>query len=113
MSDPKEVETDIREFLIKYPHMSHEDRIKYLMAVFDKHFIFQKLDYVLTYHDFFDIVSSAKQRYPQLKTPMMISKRDINGHDLAHVALIESIVSFLYSRELLKKMIKFDYTDRK
>jgi len=114
MSNKEEVEREILEYLEKADNLHYNDRLRYLKALFDKHFLFTKLDHVMTYHNFHDIVSDAKSRYVNLITPMQISGRNIAGSDLAHVALIEAVIMSLNGAGLLKKLVILDYTrDRK
>lgn len=111
MSDREQVEREIREFLEKADNLTRDDKIKYLRALFEKHFEFQKLDHLVNYYDFHYIVSCAKSNYLQIKTPALISRKHLSPHETAHVAMIQAVVGYLNQKGLLRKLIKFDFTE--
>jgi hypothetical protein len=113
MSDKDQVDREIREYLQKESNLTSDDKLKYLRALFEKHFEFQKLDHLLNYHDFHDIISYAKTKYLHIKTPALISNRHLYPSEVAHAAMIESILSHLNSKGLLKKVVKIHYTDER
>lgn len=109
MSDKEQVEREILEYLAKEPNLSRDDKARYLRALFNKHFEFEKLAYMINYHDFHDIVSNAKGGYLQVKP--RISSRNLYPTEIAHAAMIQSVISHLNSKGLLKKFVKIDFTE--
>lgn len=69
-------------------------------------------NHTITNRDFFNIVSNAKKSYATVKLPITISKKQLEPNDTPHVVMIEAFISYLSKMNLLKKTIKFDYTDR-
>lgn len=110
MSD-SQIEKDLREYLEKESNLRREDRLKYLMAIFDKHFTFNKLDHLATRHDIFQVISMAKSVYASFSLPMYISQKKMDNSELTPVAIIESFTNYLNKHNLLKKLVKIDYTD--
>jgi hypothetical protein len=111
MSDPQQLDREIREYLEKEPNLRREDRIAYLKAMMNKHFEFNKLDHMVTSHDLFDIMSGAKQHYSQRALPFRVSRKQVDSGEATSVSIIESFVSYLNKMHLLKKAVKIDYTD--
>lgn len=110
MSDPQQIEKDIREYLEKEPNLRREDRLQYLRVLFDKHFSLNKLDHVVNYSDFQSIISGAKSAINNLNVPLTVTRKRIESYELANVAMIEAVVSYLNKNQLLKKQVKFDFT---
>lgn len=108
MSDPQQLDRELREYLEKEPNLRREDRLIFLKSIFHKHLEFTKLDHVVNNRDLFDIISTAKSEYSKLNLPLHISKKRVEATDLAHVAMITSIVGYLNRMSLLKKTVKFD-----
>jgi len=111
MSDPQELDRELREYIEKEPNLRREDRLAYLKAVYNKHLEINKLEHVVNSGDLFDIIATAKGNFFKLKLPMQISSKKIENGDLTHIALIESVISYLNSMNLLKKLVKLDYRD--
>lgn len=111
MSEPQPIEKDLREYLEKEPNLRREDRLLYLKTIFDKHFTVSKLDHMLTNRDLFDIVSDAGANFSSQRLPMSISKKQVEQSAFRHVATIEAFISYLNRMNLLKRLVKFDYTD--
>lgn len=111
MSDPQQVEKDIREYLEKEPNLRREDRLHYLRAIFDKHLTFNKLDHLITISDLKHIISNSKNSFTNANLPMCISKKTVDNSELTSVALIEALTNYLNKNHLLKKLVKLDYTD--
>lgn len=111
MSNKEQVLREIIQYLDKADNLHYNDKLKYLQAMFDKHFVFDKLEHVLSYNDVFKIITDAKVNYTNLKTPMKISGRDVAGPELAHVAMIQSVITNLNAFDILKRLVKFDWKD--
>lgn len=112
MSDPKQIEQELREYLEKEPNLNRADRLAFLQTIFNKHLEVTKLEHVVTYRDFFNIVSEAKRGYTKVQLPITLSRKEVAPNDTAHVVMIESFISYLSKMNLLKKVVKFDRTDR-
>jgi len=112
MGDPEQIERDIREYLEKEPNLRREDRIKYLKALFNKHLEIDKLEHVINYGDLFEIISHAKNVQTNARLPMKITRKPIDSSEVPNISLFESFISYLNKMHLLKKLVKFDYTER-
>lgn len=111
MSDPNEVERDLREYLEKEKNLHRQDKLEYLRLLFDRHFQMKKLDHLITKNDLFGIISGAKSEYNNISLPLHISGRKVDTSELTAIAMIEAVVSYLNKNHLLKRLPKLDYTD--
>lgn len=111
MSELEQIERDLKEYLAKEPNLKREERLRYLLNVFDKHFTFRKLEHVINHHDLFNIVARSKSAFASMVMPTYVTKKKIDSTDASAIAMIESIVSYLNQHDLIKKVPKIDYTD--
>ena len=111
MSNPEQLERELREYLEKEPNLGRNERFIYLKAIVDKHLEFGKLEHVVNSNDFINIINDSKVKYGGLKLPMKISRIRVDSSDLPHVAMIEAFVSYLNRMHLLKKLVKFEITE--
>ncbi len=111
MSDPQQLDRDLREYLEKEPNLKREDRLAYLKNMLHKHLEFTKLDHMLNSGDLFEILSGAKNNYTNLRVPVRITRKELEPGQLPHIAVMESLIGYLNRNHLLKKLVKFDYTD--
>lgn len=111
MSDPQQIEKDLKDYLEKEPNLRREDRFNFLKAIFDKHFEIHKMEHVINAGDLFEMLSSAKGGYANHRAPMFISRKRIESSESVHVSVIESFITYLNKNKLLRKFIKFDYTE--
>lgn len=111
MSDSQQIEKDLREYLEAEGNLRREDRLRYLKAIFDKHFTLSKLDHMITRNDFLGIVSSSKSAYNHLNLPINVSNKKIDNSELTTLAMIEGFTAYLNKNHLLKKLVRLDYTD--
>lgn len=111
MSNPEQLDRELREYLEKEPNLRRDERIVFLRAIVNKHLEFNKLEHVVNSVDFSNIVSNSKVEYVKLRLPMKISRRQVDNSDLPHVAMIESVISYLNQNHLLKKLVKFEITE--
>jgi hypothetical protein len=111
MSNKEQVYREISDYLDKADNLTDNDKRKYLMALFEKHFEFEKLDHLLNYHDFHDIISNAKSNYNNIK--LEISGRQLYPSEVPQVAIIEAVAMHLNGKGLLRKIVKIDYRGRK
>jgi hypothetical protein len=111
MSDPQQIEKDLREYLEKEPNLRKADKLAYLQLLFMKHFGFNKLTHMINKRDLGDVISGAKQTYVNLPTNAAISGISVDKSELPNVAVIEAFINYLNRNSLLIKPIKFDFTD--
>lgn len=111
MSDPQQLDRELREYLEKEPNLRREDRLVYLNLIFNKHLEISKLEHIVNSHDLFDIISGAKAAYTRFYLPIKITRKQVDNSDIANVAVIESTLSYLNKLNLLKRLVKFDYTE--
>lgn len=110
MSNKEQVFREISDYLEKADNLTDNDKRKYLMALFEKHFEFEKLDHLLNYHDFHDIISNAKANYNNVK--LELSGRQLYPSEVPQVAIIEAVAMHLNGKGLLRKLVKIDYRSR-
>jgi hypothetical protein len=111
MSSLEQVEQELREYLDKEPNLRRQDKLVYLRAIFDKHLTLSKLEHELNYFDFHEILCGAKIAYSNLRLPMRISRKPIDGSEVPNVAMIESVMSYLNKHSLLKRLVRIEYTE--
>jgi len=111
MSDPQQLDRELREYLEKEPNLRREDRLVYLKAIMGKHLEFSKLEHVVNKGDLFEIISGAKSTCTTQRMPVRISRKQIDSSETTHVCIMESFISYLNRMHLLNKLVKFDYTD--
>lgn len=111
MSELQEIERELREYLQKEPNLKREDRLEYLMSIVSKRIKINKLDHLINNSDYFKILSNAKSNYINMKLPVRISSKELEANDAIHVAVVESMLAYLNKNNLLKKFVRFDYTE--
>lgn len=111
MTNKESVDKDLREYLAKADNLRNEDKLNYLRTLFDKHFVFTKLEHLITRNEFSNIVSQAKTVYSNQSLRPHISGRRLDQTELPHVAMIESFISYLNRNDLTKRQVSFQYTE--
>lgn len=111
MSELQEIERELREYLEKEPNLRRDDRLTYLMSIVNKRTKISKLDHLINNADYFKILSQAKNNYISMKLPVRISYKELEANDALHIATVESVLMYLNKNNLLKKFVKFDYTE--
>lgn len=111
MANPQQIERDLREYLEKADNLRNEDRFKYLKTIFEKHFGTEKLDHMIIRHDLFQIISTAKSVFSNMKPNPDLSGKPVDKCDIPNMAVIEAFISYLNKNNLLNKGVKFDFTD--
>jgi hypothetical protein len=66
---------------------------------------------LITKKDLDKIVSDAKRNMASMSFPLQVSKLDVESRDFATVAILESVLMHLNSRELLIGSVSVEYTD--
>jgi hypothetical protein len=113
MANPEQIEQELREYLALEKNLRLEDRLKYLMAIVNKHFATDKIDHLVNYSELNDIIGYAKSSWVQTTLPMEISRREVHSNDVNYVLVMEAFISYLNRNKLLKKLVKFDHLRRK
>lgn len=111
MSDPQQLDRELREYLEKEPNLRREDRITALKAIFLKHFEFQKLDHVINMNDLWNIIGDAKGQFVNQRSNIFITRKQVDPTQKPQVAMVEAFLSYANRMNLLKKQVKFDYTE--
>lgn len=111
MSNPDQLDRELREYLEKEPNLRRDERILMLRGIVNKHLEFNKLEHLINGSDLFNIVGNSKVEYSKFRLPMRISKLQVDNSDLPHVAMIESVLSYLNKNHLLKKLVKLEITE--
>ena len=111
MSELQEIERDIREYIEKEPNLRREDRLSYLISIFNKRLELTKLDYVVNHHDYINILNQAKNFYIKMRLPVRLSRKELLASEAVHIAMLETFISYLNKNNILKKLVKFDFTE--
>ena len=111
MTLKESVESDIRKFLNDIEDQSLDDKIRTLRLLMDKYIHLTTADLLLEKYDFEMIKSGAITLYTEKKWPKKLGKYedDIVGNEVPKVCLIESTITYLNSKDCLKKLPKFNY----
>src|SRR5271166_6479739 len=111
MSDPQQIERDLRDYLEKEPNLSRADRLAYLQTIFHKHLEVNKLEHLVTSGDLFLMFSDAKHHHIRAKSPVSVGKKVLTQPESVHVAVMEAFLLYLGRMKLLRKIVKFDYKE--
>jgi hypothetical protein len=109
MSDPKQIEQELRIFLANEDNIAKSDRLEYLMAIVNKQFALDKIDHLVIYYDLNDIIGRAKTAYAKTSLPMNISKHDVRDQEANYVLVLETFIGYLNKHKVLKRLVKFDH----
>lgn len=67
---------------------------------------------LLSNRDLHDIISMAKKEYLSLPHDLHISNKVVEPTDFKHIALVNAAIMVFNSKNLMKNVAKFDYTDK-
>lgn len=112
MANMETIEAELRQYIEDSANLNRQDRYIHLKAIFDKHFAMEKTDHMLTMGDFKEIVSYAKSQFINLTLPAQISKREVYQSDIAHLLIVDAVLTYLNKSKVLKKLVRIDYTKR-
>lgn len=70
-----------------------------------------KEDVLITSKDLSHLKSLAKGEYHRLPGNLQISNKTVEQEDFVHISLANAVVMWLNSKDLLKRVARFDYTD--
>lgn len=109
MSDPAQIEQELRAFLDIEDNIRKSDRLPYLMAIVNKHFGTDKIDHIITHHEFGGMMSAAKTVFATTKMPLIISNKEVRDMEVNYILMMEALVGYLNRNKLLKRLVKFDH----
>lgn len=109
MADPAQIEQELRDYLEKEPNLRRSDRLPYLMTIIKKHFELDKVDHMMNYDDFSQMLSHAKSSFAQTTLPMYVTRKQVEGVEINYVLMLEAFTSYLSRNKLLKRLVKIDY----
>ena len=104
----QDIKADVELFLNKLDELSRDDRRRLLTAMFEKHFVLNEGELVVTRFEFANIQSAAKSEFVRQPVPMRFSNAEVSGHELTHIAMFESIISYLNSKNALRRQPNLD-----
>jgi len=109
MADPQMIEQDLYEYLAKEDNLRRDEKIRYLKAIFQKHQDMDALVHVISPGDLYQIVSTAKDRAATAPHTLVISGKEMAGHNPIHIQMVETIIGYLNRHSLLKRVVGFEY----
>lgn len=112
MANMDTIEQELKQYIEDSPNLTRNDRYVHLKAIFDKHFAMEKTEHMLTMGDFHEIVSFSKSQYVQIPLPATVSNREIYPSEVGYLCMIEAVISYLNKSQILKKLVRIDYTTR-
>ena len=68
-------------------------------------------EHPITDKDLFHIISMAKDQYLALPADLHISNKKVREDDFKHISLASAVVVWLNSKNLLKRLAGFEFTD--
>lgn len=114
MNDPKEkIRQELSEYVAMEEHCNKEDRIKLLMAIFEKSFVFTKTLHLITADDILLISSLAKNKYGEMSVPMFVGDKKMAYDDLRIIALVEAFIGYMNLNHLSRKEVQINYKKSK
>lgn len=70
-----------------------------------------KEDLLITHKNLLEIISLAKSQYQELRGDLCISKETVLPAHRLHISLANALVLWFNSKNMLKRLARFDYTD--
>ena len=67
----------------------------------------------IKFSDFENMIGIAKQNYTRLNTEIFISNKKVEENHLTYLCFIEALISWLNQKKLLKRLARFDFTDKR
>ena len=61
--------------------------------------------------DLFHMISVAKGEYGHLPADLHLSNKRVDENDFKHISLASAVIMWLNGKNLLKKAVRFDFTD--
>lgn len=103
-----QIEADLQEYLENDKRQHINERLTSLMAIFDKYLTMDSKHVEITYKELVSIIGIAKMNAANQTTPISIGDRVVPSNEEGHVAMVESVISFLNGKEILKHLPKFE-----
>lgn len=111
MSNLDQLDRELREYLEMESNLRRGDRLALLKGIFSRHLEFNEYEHLVTSKDLFNILSDAKNIFTKIRLPVSVSRKQIEAQEAPNVAIIEAFVLYLNKMSLVKRLIKFDYTE--
>lgn len=108
MSDLEEIEKELEILLKNIDDIKLDDRLPAIMGIIKKKIEWNPEEFLLTYGDFSDIMSNAKNAYPRATIPMYLSKRPIDNTEVVYIMMMEAFIGFLNRKKIIKRLVKID-----
>ena len=70
-------------------------------------------DELIKFSDFENLVSIAKQNYSKLGSEVFISNKKVGENYFTYLCFLEAITSWLNEKNLLKRLARLDFTDKR
>lgn len=70
-------------------------------------------DEPIKYRDFENMVSTAKSNFTKLNAEIFVSNKKVGENYLTYLCFMEAFISWLNHKSLLKRLAKFDFTDKR
>lgn len=109
MSDPIQIEQEIRDFVETQNDVIRSDFVPNLMKIVNKHLAEENIEHMIVYDDLAKIFDRAKGMYAGATWPTLISGREIKEIEFIYILVMESFTGHLKKNNLLKRLVKFDY----
>lgn len=108
------IDSDIRQYLAQFDNLLPEDKHKLLKNLLDKYIHLSTTTFLMDKFDYNVIVSQSKHLYSNetFREYIGANKRRIYSSERANFCIIESTISYLASKDCLKRLPKFDYRDK-
>lgn len=113
MANMRDVETDLRMFLMDDRRRLHEDKMEALMGIFEKHLGKEDEVQKFNYKDLVQMISEAKSISANSPVETRVSGELIDFPELRHLFVMEAVLMYLNRHSLLRKEIVIDYTKRR
>jgi hypothetical protein len=100
-----ELRKDILFFLTKMHELSHEDKIRLLVNLFEKNLILKQSSLRIGFVDFNSIISRSKNLVAQASLPVKIGNKQLDYSEINQAMMVMAVVEFLNSKDALKKEV--------
>lgn len=110
----EELNSDISQFFRQIESQLPENKKETLRLLIDKYCHISSVPIVFDRYDFDMISQAAHKFFLDSDLPKVVGekKRIIQGNDLRTLSIIEGVITYLNSKDCLKKQPKFDYKEK-
>lgn len=110
MNDPREkIRFELAEYLRMEEHLTKEDKLKLLNAIFDKALVFEESLHLITETDILSMAGMSKTSYAALSLPLRVGNKDMGYDDLRTIAYIEAFISYMNFNHLSRRVMQINY----